>query len=211
MARASVMHKFIKQIYKKEDAFLRKTVFLDRDGILNKDVNYLSDPSQVHLIPGVSDGIKKLNKYNIVVIVITNQPVVARGLATTKDVRLINDTLINLLNKKHAYINAVYSCPHHPERDYSDIPLHAMKYRIECECRKPKLAMLKKAAEDFNINLESAFIVGNTSRDIMTGKNFGIPTIFVETGFGDKDNKYSVKADYVTRDFNHAVDIIINK
>jgi len=203
------MDLFIKQIYKKADAYLRKTVFIDRDGTLNKEVNYLSDPSQIQLLPGVTDGIKKLNMYNIVVVVVTNQPVVARGLATIQDVKLINDTLVTMLNKKHAYINAVYFCPHHPERDHPDIPALAIKYRIECECRKPKVAMLRKAIEDFDINLDSAYIVGDRMGDIKAGKNLGITTILVETGFAGRDNTYPIMPDYTTHDFSHAVDIII--
>lgn len=217
MGRASVekhvisMDQFIKQIYEKANASSRKTVFLDRDGILNKEVNYLFSPRQVHFLPGVSDGIKKLNNYNIVVIVVTNQPVVARGLASIKDVKQINNFLVNLLNKEHAYINAVYFCPHHPERDHPDIPLYAMKYRIECECRKPKVAMLRKAIEDFNINLKSAYIVGDRTADIKAGENLGIKTILIKTGYEGRDNKYPIMPDYVSKDFSHAVDIIINQ
>lgn len=198
------MHQFIRQVYKKEDASGTKTAFLDRDGVLVKEVKYLAKPEQLRLLPGVIEGIKKLNSYNIVVIVVTNQPVVARGRASVKDVKLINDTLVTMLNKKNAYINAVYFCPHHPEKHHPDIPPNAAKYRIECECRKPKIAMFRKAIEDFNINLEAVFLVGDTSRDIMTGKNLGIPTILV----GDKTCPFM--PDYTTYDFSHAVDIIIH-
>lgn len=200
------MSYFVKQIYKKEDAFIRKTVFLDRDGTLIKSkAEYISDPSQVHLLPKVAEGIKRLNSYNTVLIVVTNQPVIARGLATIKDVKLINDTLIAMFNKKHAYINAMYFCPHHPETNHPDIPPIAMKYRIECECRKPKLGMLNKAVEDFNINLEKAFIVGDNTRDIKAGENLGLTTILVRTS---AENNYPIRPDYVAFDFSHAVDII---
>lgn len=199
---------FVKQIYRNKKDY-QGIIFLDRDGTINKEVSYLRDKAQIEILPQVAEGIALLNKEKIAVVVITNQPVVARGYVTTRGLKEINDILVEHLMKENAYIDAIYSCPHHPERYHPDIPVRAMKYRIECDCRKPKLAMLKKAAEDFNINLESAFIVGNTSHDIMTGKNLGIPTILVETGFGGKDNKYSVKPDYVTRDFSHAVDIIM--
>lgn len=186
---------FVKKIYKKEDALSRKTVFLDRDGTLIKQTNYLSDPSQIHLLPKVTEGIKKLNSHNIIVIIVTNQPVIARGLATIDKVKLINNTLIEMLNKRKAYINAIYFCPHHPERHHSDIPPKAMKYRIDCDCRKPKIAMLKKAVSDFNINLEKAFIIGDNSRDIKAGENLGIKTIPMETN----------------SDFSNIVDTIINQ
>lgn len=206
------MSNFVRQIYKKEDAFSRKTVFLDRDGtILNNKVEYLSDPSQIHLLPGVAEGIKRLNSDNIVVIVVTNQPVIARGLATIKDVKLISNTLVKMLNKKHAYLNAIYFCPHHPERHHPDIPKSAMKYRAKCECRKPKLAMFRKAIEDFNINLEAAFLVGDRASDIKTGENLGITTILVKTGYGSQDKSYPVKPGYVVSDFSHVVDVICKR
>lgn len=189
------MSYFIKQIYKKKSASLRKTVFLDRDGVLIKKIDYLSNPSQIQLMPGVVEGVKRLNSENAVLIVVTNQPVIARGLATIKNVKLINNTLVAMLNKKHAYINAIYFCPHHPERNHPDIPPKAMKYRIDCECRKPKLAMLKKAVKDFNINLKKAFIIGDNIRDIEAGENLGIGTILMQTNS-------------VASAFAHAVDII---
>lgn len=188
----------------------KKAVFLDRDGTLNKKINNLSSPKDVQILPGVITGIKKLNKNNIATIVITNQPVIARGLATVEDVKKINNALITILNKNGAYINAFYSCPHHPERNHSDIPTYAMKYRVECECRKPKIAMPKKATIDFNINLKSACFVGDMTTDIKTGENLGIPTILVKTGYAGNDNIYSVNPNFIVEDFSHATDIIIN-
>lgn len=201
---------FIRQIYKKANASFKKTVFIDRDGTINEEIEYLSDLRQIKILPGVTEGIRKLNKHDIVVIVISNQPVVARGLATIKDIEQINDTLVNLLNKDGAYISAIYFCPHHPERNHPDIPIHVMKYRVECECRKPKLAMFRKAIEDFNINLKAAYLIGDRTGDIKAGENLGIPTILVKTGYGGKDNTYNVIPDYVSRNFKDAADIIIN-
>ncbi len=210
------MADFIKQIYKrslktsykKEGIYLRKTVFLDRDGVLINNVDYLSDPSQIHLLPEVVEGIKRLNAENAVLVVVTNQPVIARGLATIKDVQLINDTLVTMLNNKQAYINAIYSCPHHPERNHADIPQYAMKYRIECECRKPGTAMLKKAVEDYNISLKEAFIIGDSTRDIKAGESLGITTILVKKDHQEEYNNYPIRPDYVVSNFSKAVDII---
>lgn len=200
---------FVKQIYKKKDASLKKAVFLDRDGTLvDNKVEYISDPSQIHLLPNVAEGIKRLNNDNRVLIVVTNQPVIARGLATIKAVKLMNNVLVTMLNKKSAYLSAIYSCPHHPERHHPDIPPNSMKYRIECECRKPKLAMFKKAIRDFNINLEKAFIIGDRIRDVEAGKNLGIASILIQTSYGGNGNTPPIKPDYVVSDFNHAVDII---
>lgn len=204
------MPDFVKQFYKKEDAASKKVVFLDRDGTLIKSVDYLSKISQIKLLPGVTEGIKRLNADNAVLVVITNQPVVARGSATIKGVKLINDALISMLNKKGAYINAVYFCPHHPETNHSDISPDAMQYRVKCECRKPGTATLKQAVKDFNINLEKASIVGDSTRDIKAGENLDVETILVQTGNKGRDSIYPVKPDYVASDFSRAVDIILN-
>jgi len=205
------MSDFVEQIYKKEDASLKKAVFLDRDGTLISEVNYLSNPSQIHLLPGVIEGIKRLNDNNAILIVVSNQPVVARGLATIEDVKLINNTLVAMLNKEQAYINAIYFCPHHPEKHHPDIPKSAMKYRVKCDCRKPKLGMFKKAVEDFNLNLKNAFVIGDTTSDIKAGEDLGIVTILVQTGYGGRDNNHLIKPDYVASDFSHAVNIICKR
>lgn len=202
------MANFVKQIYKKESALSRKTVFLDRDGTLIKRTNYLSDPSQILLLPGVVKGIKKLNNSNILTIIISNQPVVARGIATIDTVKLNNDSLVKTLNKKNAFINAVYFCPHHPEKHHTDIPSKALKYRVRCQCRKPKLAMFKKAVVDFDINLDKAFMIGDSEVDIISGADLGIPTILVRT---KAEEIHPTKADKAVPNFIDAVDIILKQ
>lgn len=202
------MPSFIKQIYKNNIQSLGKTIFLDRDGVLIEKVDYLSDPKQIKILPGVIEGIKKLNLVNALLIIITNQPVIARGLATIKKVQLIHNTLISTLNSYDAQINAVYFCPHHPEKNHPDIPSHALKYRIECDCRKPRLAMFKQAIKDFNINLKSSYIIGDSTRDIKAGDDLGLSTILVKTGLGGADNTYSIKPKYIAADFNESVEVI---
>lgn len=204
------MSHFITQIYRNNKNY-KGIVFLDRDGTINKDVNYLSDKAQIEILPKVPSGLRVLNQNSICVVVITNQPVVARGVITIRGLRKLNDTLSERLKKEGAYIDAIYSCPHHPERNHPDIPERAMKYRIVCECRKPKVAMLRKAVEDFNINLETAFIVGDRTEDIKAGENLGIKTILVETGYGGRDNKYPVSPDYISKDFANAVQFCIKR
>jgi D,D-heptose 1,7-bisphosphate phosphatase len=201
---------FIKQLYNTVDAASRKTVFLDRDGTINKNINYITNIQQLHFLPGVLDGIKIFNKHNVVVIVITNQPVIARGLATPKDIARLHDAMIDKLANKGAYIDAIYFCPHHPEKHHPDISRYALQYRIECECRKPKLAMLKEAVKDFNINLSSAYFIGDSSTDIKAGEGLGIKTLLLKTGFKGEDKKYLVEPDYISDNFRDAVDRVIN-
>lgn len=215
MARTSIesrtyQNKFIRQVYQKGNFYFKKALFVDRDGLLNKEVNYLSNPSQIEVLPSVIEGIKVLNGNGVAVLVVTNQPVIARGIIDLKTLKSINNYLVSLLNKKGAYVNAVYSCPHHPERNHLDIPPFAMKYRIDCDCRKPGVAMLKQAVKDYNINLKSAYMAGDRTVDVKTGKNLGIKTILVKTGFMGKDYKFSVKPDYICEDFSKAVDIIVS-
>lgn len=205
MARTS----FIRQIYRNKND-CQGIVFLDRDGTINKEVNYLRDEKQIQILPHVSEGIALLNKENIRVIVITNQPAVARGYTTISGLKKINNTLVSHLKKKNAYIDAIYSCPHHPERYHPNIPPNAMKYRIKCSCRKPKLAMFRQALRDFKVNTKKAFVVGDRTGDIKAGKNLKITTFLVETGFGGRDNKYSIAPDYIVCDLYEAIDIILN-
>lgn len=203
------MINFVKQIYKKDNAYLKKTVFCDRDGTLIKEVNYLSNSREIAILSNALKGLKKLNRNKIVIIVISNQPVVARGKATIRGVKLINDTLVKELSNKGVYINAVYFCPHHPEKNHSDIPNYAMKYRVKCKCRKPKLAMFKQAIKDFNVNLKSAYVVGDRTRDIKAGEDLGVKTILVKTGYKGMDNTYKISPDFISNDFSRAADIII--
>ncbi len=197
------MHQFIEQIYRNEKDY-KGIIFLDRDGTLNQEVNYLQKLMQIKLLPSVLEGIRALNKNKIAVVIITNQPVVARGYITIGELKKINDSLVAILKKKNAYIDAIYSCPHHPEMEHPDIPPHAMKYRIKCECRKPGLAMYKKALSVFG-SKKVFGVIGDQTRDIFAGKKLKIPTAAVMTGYKGKDALYDVTPDFVCDNFLTAV------
>src|SRR3989344_7020513 len=169
-------------------------VFLDRDGVVNEEVNLLTKPEQIKLIDGVAEGIKLLNKNEILTIIVTNQPVVARNLITEEQLKRINEELLNQLKKRGAHIDALYYCPHHPEKNH--LEANNLRYRKECECRKPKTGMIKKATKRFKINTNDSYVIGDQTVDIQLGKNAGSKTILVETGYGGRDNKYDVVADY---------------
>ncbi|HJX50720.1 MAG TPA: HAD-IIIA family hydrolase [Candidatus Nanoarchaeia archaeon] len=189
---------------------MNKAVFLDRDGVINEEVKLLYNIKQLKLIPKSDKGIKLLNNLGFRVIVATNQPQVARGLITENSVKRINKTLIKVLAKKDAKIDAIYYCPHHPERHHPDIKPECMKYRIECECRKPNIGMIKKAEKELKIDLKSSYIIGDQTRDIKTGKNAGCKTILVKTGYAGKDGKYDVKPDFIAKNLLEAAKIIEN-
>jgi len=179
---------------------MKVAVFLDRDGVINEEVNLLSDARQLRLIQNAEKAIKLLNNLGFYVIVATNQPQVARGLLKEKEAEKINETLRKMLAKKGAKIDAIYFCPHHPEKHHLDIKPECMKYRIECDCRKPNIGMLKKAEKKFGLNLKSCYIIGDKTMDMQTGKNAGCRTILVKTGYAGKDKKYDVKPNFIAKD-----------
>ena len=149
----------------------RKAVFLDRDGVINKEVNLLCKAEQMELIPGAAEAIRYINNQGYLAIVVTNQPVIARNLCTFEELDKIHATLETLLGKEGAYLNAIYFCPHHPDKGY---PEERPEYKIECNCRKPKPGMLFKAAEDWNVNLSQSFMIGDSDRDIQAGVAAGV-------------------------------------
>src|SRR3989338_4608046 len=183
-----------------------KAVFLDRDGVLTRKSDYFSSFNQLNLEDNISEAIKILNK-NFLVIIITNQPVVARGLCTEDDVRKMHDKIVGDMKKEGAKVDGVYFCPHHPEQ-HADVPEHAKKYRIKCDCRKPGIGLIKQATQDFNIDISVSFFVGDSTRDILAAKNAGCVSILVGTGYGGRDGKYEVEPEYECSDIHEAATLI---
>lgn len=180
-----------------------EAVFLDRDGTVNEEVNLLHQVKDFRLIPGTAKAIKRLNDMHIPVVIVTNQPVVARNLCDEEDVRRIHKFMTDLLaNNWGAYVDDVLYCPHHPERHHMDgNPI----YRIDCDCRKPKPGMLLEIQQRLNLDLANCFIIGDTTADILTGENAGCRTALVKTGYGGEDKKYDVAPDYVFENLLDAV------
>ncbi len=197
------MHKFLEQIYQNNGNY-QGIIFLDRDGTIGKDVNYLRRKRQIKILPKVIEGIRLLNQNNIAVIVITNQPAVARGLITIEALRKLNDSLVEKLKSENVYIDAIFSCPHHPEKEHSDIPQDAMKYRIKCKCRKPGIAMHEKAMSIYGSS-KIIGVIGDQTKDILAAKNLGTTGIIVKTGSKGEDGVHDVAADFVCDNFLDAV------
>ena len=157
----------------------QKAIFLDRDGTINVYKGFLKDIEDFELLPGVSKAIKKINESGYLCIVITNQPVVARGELTCSQLEEIHKKMETLLGFERAYIDKLYFCPHHPDKGYDgEIP----ELKIDCDCRKPKPGMLLKAAEDFNINLKESYMIGDGEIDIKAGKRAGCKTVLIGCG-----------------------------
>lgn len=201
------MKGFIEQIYRNNKNY-KGIVFLDRDGTINGEVKYLRSINQIEILPTVIEGLRLLNRNNIAVVVITNQPVVARGLITIEELKKINDRLFEILRKENAYIDAIYSCPHHPEPNHPDITPEATKYRIKCQCRKPGIAMHKKAMSFFG-SQKILGVIGDNTRDIAAGEKLSAPKVIVKTGDRGEDGVYDVKPDFVCDNFLDAVQILL--
>lgn len=180
--------------------------FLDRDGTINEEKK-VHTTRNLRLIPGAVDAIKLLNSHGYCVVIATNQPQVAKGFCSEDDVKTVNAALVKRLARRGARIDAVYYCPHHPEKGHlGENP----KYKIRCSCRKPGLKMFRKAEKKFGIKIgKNSFIVGDQTRDIQAGKNLGAVTILVKTGFGGKDNTFNVKPKYVCKDLLAAVKLVL--
>lgn len=156
----------------------QKAVFLDRDGTINKYVGFLRDINDFELLPGVANAIKFINASGYLAIVVTNQPVVARGEVSFKQLNEIHNKMQTLLGVEGAYIDSIYFCPHHPHKGYEG---EVVELKIECDCRKPKPGMILKAAEDFNIDLNQSWMVGDGENDIKAGKSAGCKTALLGT------------------------------
>jgi len=186
---------------------MRHAVFLDRDGTINKDVGLLIKPEDLSLIPGAAEGIKLLNNRKTPVIVVTNQPVVARNLIKEEGVEAIHDKLQAMLKDEGALVEKIYFCPHHPETGHREA--NDLKYRRECECRKPKIGMLIQAKKELDIDLTKSFMVGDKTTDIQAGKAASCTTILVETGSAGKDGQVDVKPDHVCKNLLEACKLIV--
>lgn len=154
----------------------QKAVFLDRDGTINKYVGFLTDIDDFELLPGAAEAIRTINESGYLVIVITNQPVIARGEVSFEQLQEIHNKMETLLGQEGAYLDGIYFCPHHPDKGFEgEVP----ELKIDCECRKPKPGLLYKAAVDFNIDLEQSWMVGDGKNDILAGKNAGCQTALI--------------------------------
>ena len=169
----------------------QKAIFLDRDGTINKYVGFLTKNKDFELIPGVSSAVKSFNDKGYLVIVITNQPVIARGEVTIEELNNIHNKMETLLGKDGAYVDAIYYCPHHPHRGYEgEIP----ELKIECECRKPKPGLILQAAKDFNIDLAASWMIGDRENDILAGKNAGCKTVLISSELQNYGQDKTVKS-----------------
>ena len=185
----------------------QKAVFLDRDGTINEHKGFLKSVDEFELIQGAAEGIRLLNQSPYLVIVATNQPVVARGECTFEELDNIHKKMETDLGRKGAFLNDIFFCPHHPHKGYlGEVP----ELKIDCDCRKPKIGMLQRAADKYNIDLTQSWYVGDTTIDIQTGINAGMRTVLVKTGEAGKDGKYDVVPTSEKENLLEAVQFILS-
>lgn len=157
----------------------QKAIFLDRDGTINKYVGFLRDVDDFVLLSGVTEAIKSINESGFLTIVVTNQPVIARGEVTLDELNWIHNKMETLLGREGAYVDDIYFCPHHPHSGYEG---EIKELKIACECRKPKPGMILSAARKFNIDLSESWVIGDGENDIKAGKNAGCKTALIGNG-----------------------------
>lgn len=177
----------------------RPAVFIDRDGTLNVEKNYLHRWEDWEWIPGAVDAIKRLNAAGYAVIVTTNQAGIARGYYTEADVLALHQRVDANLKAHGGRIDAFYYCPHHPQHG---------EVRA-CDCRKPEPGMLVQAAREHNLDLAHSFIIGDKAADVLAGLNAGVTPILVLTGYGQAEQQEVPAATFIARDVAAAVDWIL--
>ncbi|KKM99488.1 hypothetical protein LCGC14_1147430 [marine sediment metagenome] len=154
-----------------------KAIFLDRDGVLNKEVGYLSNPNEFIFLEGSIEALKILKQKDYLLIVITNQAAVARGFLTVETLQVIHNKMVKILKENKISLDGIYYCPHHPE------------FTGSCDCRKPNPGMILEAKKKYNIDLDKSYMVGDTLNDIQTGIAAKCKTILVLTGYGKEEQK----------------------
>ncbi len=186
---------------------LRKAVFLDRDGTINREVTHLKVPDQVELLPGAAGAIRRLNLSGTLAVVVTNQPVVARGDVSLEVLAQIHARLESRLGVGGAFLNGLYLCPHHPDKGF---PGEVPELKGVCGCRKPQTGLIDEACRDLNINRRESWMVGDSTSDIEAGRRAGLRTILLRTGHGGADSKWAIRPDYIASDLAEAVEWVLD-
>jgi histidinol-phosphate phosphatase family protein len=186
----------------------QRAVFLDRDGTLIPDKDCLRNADELELLPGLAEAVHELNHNGWRTVVVTNQPVIAKGFCNEAELQNIHNKLETLLGREHAFLDRIYFCPHHPEKGF---PGERPELKIDCDCRKPKIGMIQRAVADLNIDLKQSWLIGDTTTDLQTAKNAGLKSGLVRTGSAGRDGKFSAQPDFVFDTLVQAVDFIVRQ
>ena len=157
----------------------QRAIFLDRDGTINKYVGFVRNIDEFELIDGVTEAIRLINESGYLAVVVTNQPVIARGEVSKEELQEIHNKMETLLGKDGAYVDAIYYCPHHPDIGFEG---EIKELKTDCNCRKPKPGLLIRAAEELNIDLSQSWCIGDSERDVIAGRRAGCKTGIINSG-----------------------------
>lgn len=174
----------------------KPAVFLDRDGVLTKEIGYVTASEHLHLFPYAEDCISRIHEKGYYAVVVTNQSGVARGLFTEAMLQEMNQYLM-----EQTGTDAVYYCPHHPQGKVE-------RYRKVCRCRKPGIGMFEKARREFAIDMQNSWMVGDRAGDILAGQRAGLRTVLLESGYGSKRLEEPVKPDYTAEDLREFLNLL---
>lgn len=186
----------------------QKAVFIDRDGTVNEERGFIRRAEDLEVFPFVGEALRKLNDAEYRAVLVTNQPVLARGEATVADLRRIHGKLDAEVAKNKAFFDAKYYCPHHPD---SGFPGEVKALKVVCDCRKPKPGMILKAVAEMNIDPAQSWYIGDSTADFGAAAQAGVRSIGVRTGEGGQDGRYPFQADVVVDDFAAAVAYILEQ
>ncbi|WP_255565199.1 HAD-IIIA family hydrolase [Methylovirgula sp. HY1] len=183
-------------------------VFLDRDGTINADYGHIDRAERFDFLPGAATAIRRLNRSEYRAVVVTNQPVLARGDCTPTEIRRIHAKMETGLGQDGAYLDRIYFCPHHPDRGFAgEVP----ELKIDCTCRKPGIGMIERAVKELNIDVMQSWLVGDSTVDVLTARRAGLRSILVETGAGGLDRRHWISSDYTAPDLAAAVTFILDE
>lgn len=186
----------------------QRAVFLDRDGTLIEEKDCLRNAEGLQLLPGAAKAVQQLNQHGWRAVVVSNQPVIAKGWCTEADLHTMHNKLETLLGREHAFLDRIYYCPHHPEAGFEG---ERKEFKIACDCRKPSIGMIRQAKTELNLDLARSWLIGDTTTDVQTAKNAGLRSVLVRTGHGGRDNKFTGKPDLVCDSVAEAVDFILQR
>ncbi len=176
---------------------MKRVAFIDRDGTLNVEKNYVHRIEDFEWIPGSLAALQALSQSHILIYVITNQAGIARGLYTEEDLKLLNQHILEIMQKAQVKIQDILYCPHHPQGSVE-------QYSITCDCRKPGNALIRKALHQEGLSAKQAVLIGDKNTDIEAGQSLGIPSYLVLTGYGLQE-KETTTADFIAKDLKEAV------
>ncbi|MFH1217937.1 MAG: D-glycero-beta-D-manno-heptose 1,7-bisphosphate 7-phosphatase [Pseudomonadota bacterium] len=187
---------------------MKPAVFLDRDGTINEQMGYINHISRFHLIPGAAEAISRLNGEGIPVVVVTNQSGLARGYFPESLLDAVHRKMEQELAAENAHVDGIYICPHHPEAKEE-------KFRLACDCRKPRNGLFLRAAIDLDIDLARSYVVGDRWSDLKAAARCGAKGILVLTGYGRGDLDYigpqqEIQPHFVAEDLQEAVSWILS-